>query len=133
MIQFFRQLVREHGQRGGEVLVFDEDAFGNIEKGEGEVPDGEDAAVHHLVANGLGLLGGHGDDADFHAGALDETGHFLHGEHVFVADLQSVQVGVLVEPDDDVQAHARKLLVGQNQSTEASHADQDGFINFIIT
>lgn len=126
------QLVGKEGEGHGEVLVFDEDGWGDVEEGEGEVPDGLNATFHHVVAHALRLVGGDGDDADTNSCPLHIAFHLVHGENVFPLHLKTRQMRIFVKPHGDVHAEGVELFVGKDKSTQGANTDQYGLVGVVI-
>ena len=56
------QVDGQNGQRGGHILILDQDALGNIQMDRRKVPDRFDTAFDQLVTDRLGMLGGYSDN-----------------------------------------------------------------------
>lgn len=65
-IDLGRQVDREDGQRGGHILILDQNVGRYIQVGWGKGPDGFDAIGNEEITHRLGGGGGNGDDAHQH-------------------------------------------------------------------
>ena len=81
------------GQRQGQIFVLQQHVVGNLQFAGGKVPDRFDAAVHHLVAHGLGRAFADGDDADLDAVVVAVGVELAHGQDL---DLASQMDGCLL-------------------------------------
>lgn len=98
-------------QGGDGVDVFDGDVGGHGEGDGGVVEDGADACFDEQVGDGLGCVGGHGDDGDF-----DVEGLQVHWDVVGVfdwdvADGGAYFVGGDVEDGFDVEVAVAEARV----------------------
>src|SRR5579863_7662794 len=73
------QLPGEGSQRGVEILVVDDDVFRNLQLYRGEIPDGLDAALDHLIGDRLRHIRRGGNDSQVNAHALRQVGQLLQG------------------------------------------------------
>ena len=83
------------------VFILHEDAFRRAEVNGRKVPNCEDPALDHRVANGLRLRGGHGDDADVNIHIAADARELAHRQYLLAGDLSAAEVRVYVKGGDD--------------------------------
>ena len=121
----FLNEVAEAVELDGEVDVVNDDFFGDLEDGGGEVEDGLNAFGDEAVSNFLSDGSWDGEDGDFDVFFANEGSDFVHSE-----DLDSEVAGAFagwlgVEGGDDFEAFASEAAVSEEGAAEMTCADED--------
>ncbi len=115
----------------GEVDAVDDDVFGDVEDGGGEVEDGLDAGFDEGVGDFLGAGGGDGEDGHLDLVLLDEAVHGGEGEDGD-GEVAAAGFGGDVEGGDDFETFFAEAAVAEEGGAEVPDADEDDGLETVV-
>ena len=104
---------------------------GNLELYGSEVPDGLDAALHHLIGHRLRHFSRGGDDSQMNAHPRGQIGQLLQGQYRLLVDPLADLGRVGVEGRHDPQAELGEPLVAQQRRAQVPHPDQKRLVHVV--
>lgn len=96
-----------------------------------EIPNSANAAGDHQLSDRLGLLVGHGDNADVNVHALRQIGQLGHGEYLLASDRCADLGRIGVESGDDTQAALVEAVITQQCGAQMADAREKGILGVV--